>query len=161
SFYGAVYDSDMTIIRSRYIGDYSNVDPSATAPLFSETFVRGVGSLIKTFDQGFDPTSFGCGFKLAGHPAAAQYGLIECRRSIQDSYGWLVILDMGNRIPASTCGNGATCPHIIAASKTYANVALRWCGLHNTQLIPGGVVSITPHALVTSGIGTGTYVTRL
>jgi IPT/TIG domain len=164
-FYGTVYDSTgASVTRAKYIGDFANAAPTYAAPLLTETFIRGLGGLIQAFDSAFDPASFGCAFRTAAHPAAAQYGLLECRRSIQDSYGWVALLDMGARLPAGNCGSDPTrCPHIVAAAKTFDNPGSRWCGLHNVQLIPGPVISITPHALLdsTNGLGTGTYQTRL
>ena len=41
---------------------------------------------MKQFDSSFDDRYYGCNSAVAG---PGQYALIQCNRSIQDSYGWI------------------------------------------------------------------------
>jgi hypothetical protein len=90
--------------------------------------------------------------------------LFVCQRGYQDSYGWIAIMDRGNRMPIATCGGGPSCPHVIAAVNVTENPQTRWCGLHNIEMIPdAAVVSITPHGMLgpATDIGQGPYISSL
>jgi hypothetical protein len=66
------------------------------------------------------------------------YGLITLGKGIQDSYGGMAVLDMGNRLPIGSCGSDPmACPHIVAAANTSKQPATRWCGLHTIMPMTG------------------------
>ena len=66
-----------------------------------------------------------------------QYALIQCNRSIQDSYGWIGAFYGGDGRPiTANCTAGDACPRVVAAMNVLSAPATRWCALHNIQLIP-------------------------
>jgi hypothetical protein len=133
------------ITRDAYTGNYQPATNTQWATVTQETFYAGSpGDLIKQFNPAFDPASFGCGVSVQG-----QYALFTCRRSIQDSYGWLAVMDMGNRLPIGSCGSDPQkCPHIVAAAQTYTSSVTRWCGLHASQLMDvAPMVMATYHSM--------------
>ena len=66
-----------------------------------------------------------------------QYALIQCNRSIQDSYGWIGAFYGGDGRPiTANCTAGDACPRVVAAMNVLTAPATRWCALHNIQMIP-------------------------
>ena len=145
-----------TIRRGQYSGTYASVNPGSVASFTWETFFSGSpGALLHGFEPSFDASAFACSFNVGG-----QYALMNCLRNWQDSYGWVGVVDMGNRQPIGNCGSDpAKCPHVIAAAKVYEHPSTRWCGLHNIQLLPGALVGLTTHGITgPDGIlGAGPY----
>src|ERR1035438_5062380 len=147
-----------TVTRATYVGSYSEVPTNTSASFTWETFYQGSpADLVRAFDPTL-PAGLGCSFGVGG-----QYALFVCQRGYQDSYGWIAVMDMGNRMPIATCGGGPSCPHVIAAANVTENPKTRWCGLHNIQLLPDAVVSITPHGMLgpATDIGQGPYTSTL
>jgi hypothetical protein len=146
------------VTRGTYAGSYSEVPTNAYASFAWETFYQGSpADLVRAFAPSL-PAGFGCSFAVGG-----QYALFVCQRGYQDSYGWIAVMDMGNSMPIATCGGGPNCPHVIAAANVTGNVQTRWCGLHNIQVLPGAVVSITSHGMLgpATDVGQGPYSSTL
>jgi len=122
--------------RSTYTGNFRPVttnDAIAMSPgvLYSAT---PIGQLMKQFDPTFDDRLYGCSSPVAG---PGQYALIQCNRSIQDSYGWIGAFYGGDGRPiTANCTAGDACPRVVAAMNVLSAPATRWCALHNIQLIP-------------------------
>jgi hypothetical protein len=160
--YQVTYNGNQTVItRDTYVGNYQSATSTQWAPVSSEIFYAGSpGDLIKQFNPAFDPSKFGCGVSVKG-----QYALFTCMVAGQDSYGWLAVMDMGNRLPIGSCGSDPQkCPHMVAAAQTYTSSVTRWCGLHNTQLFEDAPLTVmTPHRLdgPDGQVGVGPYTSTL
>ena len=64
--------------------------------------------LMKEFDPSFDDRLYTCGSAVAG---PGQYTLIQCNRSIQDSYGWIGAFYGGDGRPiAANCPTATRVP---------------------------------------------------
>jgi hypothetical protein len=89
---------------------------------------------MKQYDPSFDDRLYACGSAVAG---PGQYTLIQCNRSIQDSYGWIGAFYGGDGRPiTANCTAGDACPRVVAAMNVLSAPATRWCALHNIQMIP-------------------------
>jgi hypothetical protein len=130
------YSSNGSIFRTTYTGNFQPVvtnDPIPMSPgvLYSAV---SINQLMKEFDPSFDDRLYGCGSAVAG---PGQYTLIQCNRSIQDSYGWIGAFYGGDGRPiAANCKDGDACPRVVAAMNVFSAPATRWCALHNIQMIP-------------------------
>ena len=130
------YSTDGKTYRTTYTGNFRPVttnDPIPMSPgvLYSAT---AIGQLMKQFDPSFDDRLYGCSSPVAG---PGQYALIQCNRSIQDSYGWIGAFYGGDGRPiTANCTAGDACPRVVAAMNVLSAPATRWCALHNIQMIP-------------------------
>ncbi len=130
------YSSSAGIFRTTYTGNFQPVtsnDPISMSPgvLYSAI---SMNQLMKEFDPSFDDRLYTCGSAVAG---PGQYTLIQCNRSIQDSYGWIGAFYGGDGRPiAANCHDGDACPRVVAAMNVFSAPATRWCALHNIQMIP-------------------------
>jgi hypothetical protein len=152
-------DPNKTIFeKSIYLGNFATVADGANAMVGPWMLYNAVSynQLMKQFDPSFDTTLFGCSGDV---PSAGGYALIQCNRSIQDSYGWLGILygGDGRALTANCSTNDPGCPRVVAAMNVFSAPATRWCSLHSAQMIPGNpLVSITFQELKDPGKGIGT-----
>jgi hypothetical protein len=147
------------LLKLTYAGDFQNAATNAAAYFTTVNMTPGathLNQLVHAFDSSFDVTKFGCGIDVHG-----QYALLRCSRGIQNSYGWLAIMAMGDKLPLGSC---TSCMHVIGAINLAANAQTRWAGTHAAYLWPEAVplVSFTPHSMDSSGgCGTGPYYTTL
>jgi hypothetical protein len=146
-------------LKFTYAGDFSSVAANAQANFTITNLTPGatkINQLIHAFDSSFDVTKFKCDPEMLG-----AYTLVTCKRGIQNSYGWLAILDMGDKLPLGSC---TSCMHVIGAYNTATNALTRWSGIHATYLYPEGVslVLLAPHSMdQAGGPGAGPYYTTL
>ena len=130
------YWSNGIVYRSAYTGNFrpalnNNAIPMSPGVQYSAT---SMGQLMKQFDPTFDDRYYSCSFPV---PGPGQYSLIQCNRSIQDSYGWVGAFYGGDGRPVSAnCTAGDACPRVVAAMNVFSAPATRWCALHNIQMIP-------------------------
>jgi hypothetical protein len=132
-------NSAADVYQQTYNGNYLSASPVSAAS-FSPVLVRsGVPMAIHTFNAAFDATAFGCGdpSNPAGLLAIGDYIPISCRRSVQDSYGWVAILQISTG-------------QIVAAVQTYKNPRTSWCTLHDAVNL-----YTTPYAVITTHQATG------
>jgi len=146
------------LLKATYSGDFTPVPPQGHASFTMINLTpepHSLNTLISDFDPTFDPSKFSCGFRIGG-----RYGLLTCTRFIQDSYGWVAALDLGNRQPVGSCGS--QCPHVIGAVNVVVNPQTRWCGLHSSGMVPNSpLAGLSLHGLTSSGLGLGPYQTKL
>src|ERR1035438_508375 len=130
------YTNNGQIYRTTYTGNFhpaanNNAIPMSPGVLYSAI---STNQLMKQFDPSFDDRYYGCTSAVAG---PGQYALIQCNRSIQDSYGWVgAFYGGGGRPGAANCTSGDACPRVVAAMNVFSAPATRWCALHNIQMIP-------------------------
>ena len=131
------YNTNGHTYRTTYTGNFrpavnNNAIPMSPGVLYSAT---PIAQLMKQFDPSFDDRYYKCSVPVAG---PGQYALIQCNRSIQDSYGWVGAFYGGDGRPVTAnCTAGDTeCPRVVAAMNVFSAPATRWCALHNIQMIP-------------------------
>jgi hypothetical protein len=156
--------SDGQTYRATYTGDFRpavNNDPIPMSP-FVLYSAASINQLMKEFDPSFDDRYYGCSTSV---PGPGQYSLIQCNRSIQDSYGWIGAFYSGDGRPVETnCAAGDACPRVVAAMNVFSAPATRWCALHNIQMVPGNpLVGLNFQQLhdPASGVGTAAMATKL
>jgi hypothetical protein len=158
------YGSGANIYRSTYTGNFRpviNQEGIATSPdvVYSAT---SMNQLMQEFDPSFDGSLYACS---AGIPGPGQYALIQCNRSVQDSYGWIGAFYGGDGRPiAANCTAGDACPRVVAAMNVLSAPATRWCALHNIQMIPGNpLVGLNFQQLhdFSGGLGAAPMATKL
>ena len=147
-FYASIDEgtTNSLIIRFEYIGDFgvTPVSPGEWANLTTTSVISNLKAALHTFDAAFDPTKFNCGFLSGG-----AYGVVSCKRGIQDSYGWLFAMRMSDAA-------------IVGGFFIPANPNSRWCGNHDTLIVANtALVGMLPHEFSEGGLGLGPYETTL
>ena len=165
-FYCQSLDSNnnLTIVKGTYTGNDQTIaantaTPQPAAPATFSVLTPSPNNtltqLLQAYDPSFDPTKFGC--EAMG--VQANYMLIACLRSIQDSYSWLGVLDLGNQLPIGGGGTG----RVIAFVKMWEKAGSRWCGNHSFDFISDvPVMSISTQDLKGAyTFGAGPYLVNL
>ncbi len=96
-----------------------------------------LGGLLQSFNASFDPSLFSVNVQAFGN-----FAYIEARRTVQGSYGWWGMMDMGDSLPLGSC---TVCMHVIALTFGPTNIRTRWDGTHS-----GGIAG--------SGLSGGTFI---
>jgi hypothetical protein len=168
-------EGNNVLLKATYTGTFSDQPSRAHASMSwvnmtpEPTSMQG---LLHSFNPAFDPTKYHCSAGGGG----AKYLLMTCLRGIQDSYGWVAVLDKGNGLPIGNCGTDPKlCPHIISAFNTVSggtdNPIHGGCGIHSSTLVSSVPPNDIPLAIIIThgltgngslssiGIGTGPYLT--
>src|SRR5262249_27112825 len=137
-FYTLAYDinNKKTIVKGTYTGNFMPVPGGTYATMTWNNLTpapQDLTTLIKGLDPSYDMSiATNCGLDFGN-----RYGMVTCQYGTQNSYGWVVMLDFGNRLPGGKCGTDTTqCIHPIAGTKVWQNPVARWCGIHATTLHP-------------------------
>ena len=150
-------NNKQVLLKGTYTGGDAAAEPGAVVAMKWENLTPGantIDQLIAAFNPSFDRTQFNCALSnLVG-----DYAVFSCRRSGQDSYGWIAVLDLGNRQPIGQGGTG----RVVAAAQSYASPSSRWCGLHSIEpLIGVNWIGWTPKNLTGNQLGFGPYTVTL
>lgn len=118
-FYATALSTTETLYKCTLTGNDVAVPQDSNASMSCTDLLAGqtLGDRVYAFDSTYDKTKFTC--FLDG--VQNQYGLGECRRGGQDSYGWLFVIDLTSGPPAN----------VIAATAAYAAPRTRWTGIHS------------------------------
>jgi hypothetical protein len=143
------------VLKGTYIGNDVAASPGAVAAFQWQNLTPGtISQMIQTIEPAFDPTQFSCQLGNIG----GDYAVFGCYRSGQDSYAWIAVLDLGNRLPIGQGGTG----RIVALPNTLSAPATRWCGLHSVEpLADGNWIGWTPKILNAGVAGKGPFTVRL
>lgn len=143
--------------KSVYTGDFSN--QAADHSLDVTTVNLTPGNSWQTMINAYDSSLVGCG----NADVQGAYALMECHAAGgQDSYGYMAVIDMGDKLPLGSCSD---CMSVIAATKVYANPETRWCAVHSGTMVPSTpLVFMEPHSMdldhdpaPASAVGLGPY----
>ncbi len=118
--------AECTVYTSNQPGDLSigcrNLTPG--------TQNKHVSSLMAAFtandNPAFDPAKDGC--TVAGVQGTKL--ILSCRRSVQDTIGWVAVFDPLKVGTAPGCVGGGQAGCVVAAMTTWAKSPARWCSLH-------------------------------
>jgi hypothetical protein len=148
---GIVYalgtDSSNTLkvlIKGTYSGHFNSVSGNAVAPVTWKNLTpppQDLGAIVRAYDPTLEiKTARNCTLNIG-----KQYGTLTCLYGIQNSYGWEVAFDLGNRQAAGSCSSGDNgCVRVIGESKPWQAPGMRWCGIHADELHPSQpVVHVT------------------
>jgi hypothetical protein len=136
-------DNADNLTQWTYTGSYATSVASGTwAALTPTVLMYGIQAAVHTFDSSFVAADFGCGIEVS----MGDFVYMNCRRGVQDSYGWVVVF----RISTAA---------VIAATRVDANVKCRWCAIHQiVAMYDQPAVQIITHYFVGGGgVGLGPY----
>jgi hypothetical protein len=145
-----VLHNGVDLSQRTYNGTYAAASPVSAASFSSRTILSGIPAAIHKFNASFDTSAFNCGDPGSdvGVIAIGDYLPVSCKRSTQDSYGWIAILQLSTG-------------QIVAAAQIYKNPRTSWCTIHGaTNLYTAPVVMISTHQAVgPPALGLGPYTT--
>jgi hypothetical protein len=135
--------------QQTYAGDYMAATPGTSASFTTTTIATGIPTLLHAFNSTFTAANYSCGDPLSdvGIGVIGDYAYLICRRGVQDTYGWVSVLQISTG-------------SVIAAMRIDANLQCRWCGVHATySMYDQGAVAIVPHGFVgaSPALGGGPY----
>lgn len=119
----------------------SNLTPGAANSLWKQE---------RAFDSNLDPSKHKC----SADAIQKSYVVMSCKRSDQDSYAWVFIYDLGNKLPLGSGGTGS----IVAATATWKRTTYRWCGLHGLEDVGHAhVAAMEAKDITGGGVGHGPW----
>lgn len=150
------------IRKHTYTGDFTEQAPDTVLPVTTTNLTPGNSwaAMITAYDATLTAIGSNCSYVVIG----GTYAVANCRRGIQDSYGFMLALNMGNKLPL---GSGGTMS-IVGAIKIWEHPETRWCGTHSVDIVPTtGLVTMLTHGMNSgvaspgANVGLGPYETTL
>jgi len=143
NFYkGTLTGNDVEAARSANVTATWKQIGSSTLSNLAQTFYNAHAA---EYEVTYDSTKYTC----KAYGVQNGYALLVCRRSTQDSYGWVGVLNLSTE-------------SVIALLPEFNSAAARWCGIH-TYENPGhvNVWFDTTQTLSGASTGRGTYQAKL
>ena len=138
------------LLKGTYVGNYQEVPPGTPANISWTNltpYPNDIISQAEAFDPTFNPSNY------SGYGDVQQvggnYAMLYFRRTIQDTSGWYVIMDV-------------TTGRVIAMLNAETGPAISFCGLHTSETAADQPVALLSfHAMWGGSPGSGPYTTTL